>query len=518
MSSYSDLYTVFTFNKENFAQCLSNGQNSPSYFEHNNKFEYLFNYLDNCEISAKTIILEDDYISRDFLLDYKFYYSTCFQNFEKRCKRLHFFDTTYTQDELEELLKSNQPYTNFFNNNTYLGFIVSRPIPKTPFGTTVLRTFRNEDRDSNRREYWSTRDYRSHIAGRELVIRSLAWQQQDTVVAACATAAVWVALQKTSQSANTSIKTPSEITVDAGISPDNNSRLFPNNGLSAYQIVRALNTTGLECEVRTGNFKVKLNNLDESILTVDKVKSLINAYSKIGTPLLALIAVPLSSENNDEIKYGYHAVALSGHKINKLSDFERKVEISLISDQINEIYIHDDQIGPFSRAFFNQTNLITDWSDRKYPTYVLGLIIPVPSKVRVSYEKILLYAELLDNIFFNLFNTSSEFYWDIKVIPSEDFKSEIINQDLQPEKKNELLTTKMPKYIWVISTYLADRPCFYFIFDATGINTQMLCLKAIAYDEEFSIIISTQLAEYREHFEKTGKLSFFEFLLNPFRS
>lgn len=46
-------------------------------------------YFDH--IGAKTIIVENDYIDRDFLEDYSGYYARCFHDYQRSCTRLHFF-------------------------------------------------------------------------------------------------------------------------------------------------------------------------------------------------------------------------------------------------------------------------------------------------------------------------------------------------------------------------------------------------------------------------------------------
>jgi len=55
-------------------------------------------------LGAKTIVVENDYIDRDYLEDYAGYYVRCFECYERVCTRLHFFPTSFSKDEFEALL------------------------------------------------------------------------------------------------------------------------------------------------------------------------------------------------------------------------------------------------------------------------------------------------------------------------------------------------------------------------------------------------------------------------------
>ena len=58
-------------------------------------------------------------------------------------------------------------------------------------GRTVLKWFPDKSAETTPRVLSSSRKYFVHIAGVELHVEGLAWQQQDTGVAACATISLW---------------------------------------------------------------------------------------------------------------------------------------------------------------------------------------------------------------------------------------------------------------------------------------------------------------------------------------
>jgi hypothetical protein len=94
------------------------------------------------------------------------------------------------------------------------------------------------------------RNYTIHLFGNVLTIESLAFQEQDTVLAACATTAIWTMLNKASVDFHTILKSPSQITKDADNLSFDGSRLFPNKGLNLLQICQAIYNSGLESEIK----------------------------------------------------------------------------------------------------------------------------------------------------------------------------------------------------------------------------------------------------------------------------
>lgn len=146
------------------------------------------------EIKAKIILVETNYIDRDFLDDYAGYYVKCFHCYEHRCTRLHFFDIAFDETEFYHLLVNKGPLSIKKLQQSYLGFIVIKPLPQTIIGRTCLKTYPTENAS---RYYPIIRNYSINLYGIELFVKSLAYQEQDHVVAACATSALWSAFHGT---------------------------------------------------------------------------------------------------------------------------------------------------------------------------------------------------------------------------------------------------------------------------------------------------------------------------------
>ncbi|WWL44293.1 hypothetical protein V5O39_26275 [Pseudomonas parakoreensis] len=84
-----------------------------------------------------------------------------------------------------------------------------------------------------------------NLFGIKLTIDSIAFQEQDKVVAACATTAIWTALHSSPGRSVKDIKSCSEITTAALNFVDGSSNGFPNKELTNKQIQRTLDIEGL---------------------------------------------------------------------------------------------------------------------------------------------------------------------------------------------------------------------------------------------------------------------------------
>jgi hypothetical protein len=105
--------------------------------------------------------------------------------------------------------------------------------------------------DGGRRFFPILRKYPVGLFGLELEIETLAYQEQDSVVAACATSALCSCFRGTGKLFQHVIPPPVEITDWAGDHlPEDlvavSLRAFPNTGLSATQMAHAIRRVGLE--------------------------------------------------------------------------------------------------------------------------------------------------------------------------------------------------------------------------------------------------------------------------------
>lgn len=544
------MYKLLEFNEDNFAESLKNDATPPSLIRAKNQFGYLFGYLSR--VGTRTIIVEEEYISNDYLQDYAYYYSTCFVKYKKYCRRLHFFSYKFDQVAFERLITHGSIEFSF--KETYVGFIVVKPIPHSVIGFTALKTYDSTIGSSLvERDFWGTRQYHANLFGIPLTVKSLAFQEQDAVVSACATTAIWSMLHGAMRNADHTIvlKSQAEITADGGHDSDGN-RIFPNHGLELPQISDSIAETGLQCEIKTIRDATSwlLEDYDEDLvqqgddglisqeetqsceqssyiqndrIPTEYLKKILNAYSSIRIPLILII-----STEDDE--HETHAITVSGFLKEKPNVIQAKNPMSFSSNEIIKFYAHDDQWGPFVKISFEKDNLLnTTWTEADgSQVYVSAIVISLYPQIRISYVDIEPLVRAYDRILSMFLNEyiKEDLIWDIRLKLNVDYREQLKNEMNPPSdypEKLGVLLTNLPKYIWNASCLIGGKKFLDFAFDATGISQAMLGLHLIShFDKPLTDHIVANLEANRN--EKAFRLFrhdsgelYFDFLLNELK-
>ncbi len=467
-------------------------------------------------LDAKTMVVEESYINRDYLIDYQQYYSRCFEDYPKACKRIHFFNTEFARERLVDLLLRPEKTIKDELQKYYLGFIVIKPIPTRIIGYTLLENpLTNAENSIN---FWGTKNYRIHFFGVELKIHSLAFQEQDKVVAACATTAIWISLNKAADKGRVIVKSPSEITIDAAQSSPDGSRLFPNKGLSIQQICNGFLKSGMVSEVKKADLPFKIGDKQINVVTHQYFKKILFAYAPIGIPILIVIENP---DSNGIL----HAVAAFGYQ-EDTSIVLQDIPFKVASDRIIRVICHDDQWGPYTDIDFSVNNkfgLTNEWT-RLTPgrdSYIRSLVVPLYSKIRISYEDVEVLIKGVNAIlryFFRLNSIPDIPEWSIQVVLSEKYKQDIRSSKLSDEEKIKILTSYLPKYLWIAKCYLTGYQILEFSFDATNVANGNFCLNISCFETGLMHLLKETLQNNVETFTEffhvqTGQ-AFYEYLLH----
>lgn len=339
------------------------------------QLRYLVDYLKHPQLSAKSILSEAHYVDRDYMEDHGVFYSRSLQPYPNYCKRLHFFDLTLSQlkkqlqlvasSSLAEAAKIQTALT-----NAYLGFVVVKPLLGAPIGRTVLKPLPPEKGDGHFRRFGSVRDYQVHLLGFSLKVSGLAFQQQDEGVSACATTAVWSALQKMRNFEDIRVATPAEITSLATRHVLPFGRAMPSEGLSIDQMCQAIQALGLA----------------PSLYRIEAPEDLfayLHAAERSGFPSI------LVWDDHPSKPKLRHAVAVAGVKILPGLD-SAAGNLNDLSSEISALYVHDDRIGPYLRTdvFKNDKrrfNVSYPASNSPETWWASYLLLPVHPKIRLSF-------------------------------------------------------------------------------------------------------------------------------------
>lgn len=440
-------------------------------------------------LDAKTIVIEPYYIDHDFLEDFAAYYVRCFENYKRTTTRLHFFNTEFTEEQFRSVLIDSKSELNSHRlQESYLGFVVIKPLPQTLIGRTCLKTY---PEDNSRREYPILRRYPANLFGISLEIDSLAYQEQDTVVAACATSALWSCFQGTGKLFQHAIPSPVEITKVATRQvpenlPANNARAFPNDGLTATQMALAIRDVGLEPYiVGTNNFYILNCNL--------------YAYIRCKIPLILAFRLSSVGKDGKQEPMGAHAVTITGFSLGRTNPKPlEKSGFLLRALRIDKIYAHDDQIGPFAKmteCFSSREYLETSWQigcENRIEALPWFLLLPLYHKIRIPFEVIHDAIHEVDAAIEKLREkikpepTRQE--WDIYLTTVSDFKNDVFNsmRSILGKNTENTLTANLPKFLWRVTVWRDSQRQLELLFDATGIAQHQLLVHVIELKTEVS--------------------------------
>lgn len=343
-----------------------------------------FNYFDLYlkKLKCKTAVIESHYIDRDYVDDMALFYARSLRSYPNYCQRIHFFDSRFSSSTWKRLIqkanKGNRNGASDFLQKGYLGFMVVRPLPGTPIGRTVLKTYGPKTDQGHVRLFGAVREYAVHLAGFRLSIEGLAFQQQDQGVSACATTALWSAIQRIASCEGLQVATPAQITEGASRFILAGGRALPSEGLNLHQICEATREVGFA--------PLLVRSVD---LAHDKAQ--LHGYIASGfAPVLAI--KPLVGEG--------HAVCGVGVKLG--ATVPQTDPAHLFRDASSAVvaaYIHDDRLGPYACAELNPytddkqhitTSITLHWPDRKpAPDFytLFAIIVPLPVKIRLTITR-----------------------------------------------------------------------------------------------------------------------------------
>ena len=410
---------------------------------------YLYEYLE--AIKAKTCLHEPDYIDKDYLIDYSKFYSRSFEKFDKTTDRYHFFSSSFSQIKFKRALENND--ADFFRvlQGSYLGFVVLKPVTDIHkhklIGKAVLATYPETDGKDTR--CFLTNEHNVSLYGIPLKVKTLPFQQKDNAVGVCATVTCWSAQFPLMHMFGTPVLSPVEVTERAVMCPSEDSRNFPSDdGLTLSQLKYYFNSINLETEFINPRFLGSSPPNRNDDIIADAVR----AYVNLGLPIVATLNLKGTNE--------YHAVLITGYRH--------------IHGKVKEIYVHDDNIGPYHRIKPNRGKF-TSWKESGQngveKEYVLQrLLVPVYPKIRLSFGKI--YRAFLQ------FKRGTEIFVKSGTYP-RGTQTVLLLTDLHRyrqflltkkfEDKKDIIREPAARFLWVIRIHTGDIPIRDYVLDGTAI-------------------------------------------------
>lgn len=504
------------------------------------QFIYLTSYLKSDHMKASTMVVEDEYTDRHYLEDYTAYYARCFNEYPRFSTRVHFFSNKFGEEDFLDALSQNKdPFFQKLKNG-YLGYLVIKPIPNAFMGGVYVKPYKGIIDDEAYRLI-----HKSHhvsLAGIDLQLETVGFTEQDEVVSACATSAIWSYLNAYGLLATEQLPSPSAITQAATNLDVDGGRIFPAEGLTDIQILRSIKHFGLET--------ISAEIEEEDGYNSQLLKEYIYAYSTNDIPVL--IAGDVYQWDNTIETYrkaDQHLICSLGFHLSKSVGH---CSPNLVASRIDKYYVHDDRVGPYARLKDEQTftvkgpddvsriyrgleQIIISNENSKRGEIVskeyfvpIEIYIGVYHKIRVPYltvKKLCLglfaYAKTLRDradtaedgdakrAILRTLDLFLESDLSITLTTNSKLKKEVItdgnavysfNGIDRESGKLEFIVKNMPKYIWDCSIRgKADNQYLRVLFDATEIPKGNLLIGYLAYSPEavlFWTIISQDAKEY----------------------
>lgn len=493
---------------------------------------YLFPYLqESTHIKVRTIVIEDQYIERHYLEDYAEYYVRCFNQYPKICSRVHFFSSEFNERELRNALESdNETFSNKLMES-YIGFIVIRPIPETFLAKICVKPYQALLDNKNSTYKILKKKNEVSLFGFNLCVETVALQEQDKVVAACATSAVWVFLNAYGHIVDSQLPSPSTITKVASPLSADGSRTFPSAGLNPIQVARSLKYFALEPTV-CGYRKHGTDSSAFEKFSINEMKESMFAYLGNNIPLLLGGTIYRKTQNNEngdnkfEIRsLGDHLVCVLGYKVR--DDWDKVTpDMNLKAHTLEKVYVHDDRYGPYTRlklgleewdipasdsdteAYkakgFTLSNYEADYDELFVPDL---LIMGLYHKIRISIHNISVICKTLhqlieisltayrsiDNladseIVINAYESIQRGAWSIELKTNNALKSELMSSDnfssyTYGNSMSDFLATNLPRYIWRCRITKGKELFTDILFDATDVPQGNVIIGYISYDD-----------------------------------
>lgn len=455
------------------------------------KSNNLLNALMECfRIRGCISILEENaYIDRDFSAAFSAFYSSLFKPLSKFCRRLHFFASDVsalknfeTAREIIDFLQSVK--------SDYLGDVILRPLPHAPVSSARLSATKLVD--ATKQNVSVRSHYHNHILGVDFDVEAMPLTQQDTRTGACAQASIWMAGRHFYNRHSASWFSMPDIT-NAALNPTSSglTRSLPAGSefLTPDNMVRALRAMGRHpvTYVPDGFLSSGLSWVNVS------PKEVISRYIDSGIPVILGL-------QQSQTAIG-HAVVAVGSERKETMDVTVLPDLPTTSEFYSHFLVNDDQRGAYCRLPIADVDKTGEYpfslqSDIRF------ILVPLPSKVFMTAESAELVARDIVKSFTNNrikyarqvlgedtdWDEDTEFYNAVLsnslvartyLTYGWKYKERMLKNCCSQEMQAELLSTQLPKYVWVTEFSMPDvtaaslEPCkrlirAHVVSDATG--------------------------------------------------
>ena len=404
-------------------------------------------------------VIEYPYVDRVYRDSFYNYYASKHYTYQRDCIRVSLFDGEIKNSDFLNKLKHKEL------NEKYLGYFVLRPTINALFGRSIISPKAFED---NSYKICSCTT-NSLVYGVKLEVEGFPHSSQDGETIKCAETTIW-ALMEYFGNKYADYKPALPAKIHKAIERFSYQRQLPSNGLTMDQISFALKEFGFGTSIYSEEPYKK------------EIFDIIDSYIESGIPIM----VGLQSGDVG------HVIIAIGKKYEDRIDWNRiaKTKITLYGKDIEyydtsrisaKYVVQDDNLIPY--RLISLENPGEHYSDPDCSTYEIdSVVIPLYPKI---YLESVVAKELVFQVIKDLnvgYDFGTDFVFRFYLTSSRSFKNHVaMIDDIDDFLKNNILITKMPKFIWVGEFYskkdfeLSDKKASgIVVLDATEANQESI--------------------------------------------
>ena len=400
-----------------------------------------------------SIVVESNYIDKDYRNVYSGFYSKKFARLQSRAVRWHLFDVrvpyevlfeSHSATALADWLGDNLPVEGrgHAEGSTpgYLGYIVLRPTEYSRIGRCLLDPRRSRWRHLRGAEGLLA-PFRASLMGQRLRVMSFPTQSQDAEVHLCAETAIWSLFRYLSQRYPWySERYPLDV---SKLNQDlERGRPTPGKGLTMSQMTAMIGQLGIGVEPY--DLEAMQGLLDEQTSETDGWASLRPPRVKARQrELVHLIATSIESGIPAIVGVPGHALVAVGTRYRReVPTVVRPGGMRRSTDYLDGVVVNDDNFPPFQLSLWKGAQ---SGYDRTCATFDC-LVMPLPDKVLLRPESV----ELITTGLLNSFDAprgSEKFVRRLYCTSSKNYKED--RRRFSDLFTDQLLKLPLPHFVWI---------------------------------------------------------------------
>lgn len=432
-------------------------------------------------------VIEYPYVDKVYRDSYYHYYSSKHYTYQRDCIRVSLFNGEITQDDFLA------PERHRELNNKFLGFFVLRPTINALFGRSMISPKAFEDNGYK----ISTCKTSCLVYGVKLEVEGFPHSSQDGETIKCAETTIW-ALMEYFGNKYPEYKPALPAKIHQALERFSYQRQLPSNGLTMDQISFALKEFG---------FGTRVYAYDAY---GDSLNEIIDSYVESGIPVIVglqsgnighvIIAIGKQyGSKNDWTDIKANQVKLTGSDIGR-------IETSSIPAQY---VVQDDNLIPY--RLINLDLPGEHYDDEDSSNYEIdSIVVPLYPKI---YLEAVVAKELVIQVLEDRnvgYDFGNDFVFRFYLTSSRSFKNHVAKiADMGIDLKNNILITKMPKFIWCGEIYTQEgfdqddkKAIGIVILDATEANQESIdALIFAGYPDRCVSLNENNFVTLQNHFQ-----------------